>query len=229
MAKVRNAQRTMHDRLKLQQTWDRIHREEPVSAQPEKDLIAFAEYLQKRLPPQSALLDAGCGRGRNAMYLAQSGFSVCGCDISPLALDVARERTQREDLSIHFQVADLSCLPYADRSFRVVVCVHVLPYHLKADMIKGIRELWRVMQPNGWLYVDLLDPDDAEYGCGQELEEHTFLDPDGTPVHFGSRQEISELFEGFALERVARQQSRSSPARGRVSSTIWAVRHPGVI
>jgi len=214
----------MPNRLELQRIWDRSHHEKPASEQPENNLIAFAEHLQKRLPPQTALLDAGCGRGRNTLYLSRLGFSVCGCDVSSVALETARKRTQQSGLPINFQVADLTCLPYADHSFAAAVCVHVLPYQLKADLARCIRELLRVMQPNGWLYMDLLDCDDAEYGHGQKLEEHTFLDPSGMPVHFSSRQEISQLLNGFALERMTRYELESS-ARPRVIWTIWAVKN----
>jgi ubiquinone/menaquinone biosynthesis C-methylase UbiE len=149
---------------------------------------------------------------------------VHGCDLSPVALEIARKRTEQVGLPIYFLVSDLTYLPYADNSFAAAICVHVLPYHLKTDIAKGMRELWRVVQSGGWLLVDFLDCDDAEYGCGQKLEEDTFLDPDGTPVHFSSWQEISELLNGFTLEHAIRRESKSSLVRTRVAWTIWAVK-----
>ena len=214
----------MLNRLELQRIWNHSHCEKPISEQPESSIIAFAEYIQKRLPSRVSLLDVGCGRGRNALYLSRLGFSVYGCDLSPVALEIAMKRAQQVDLPINFQVADLTCLPYTDNSFAVAICVHVLPYHLKTNIAKGIRELWRVVQPNGWLFVDFLDCDDAEHGCGQKLEEHTFLDPIGTPIHFSSWQEINELLNGFVLERATRNELKSSTARNRVTWTIWAVK-----
>ena len=215
----------MLDRSELQQIWNRTHHEKSTSEQPEDNIVVFAEHIQKRLPFRLPLLDAGCGRGRNTLFLSRLGYSMYGCDLSPVALDAARTRSQQENLPINFQVSDLSHLPYADNSFAVAICVHVLPYHYKADITKSVRELWRVVQPNGWLYVDFLDCDDAEYGCGQKLEEHTFLDPDGTPIHFSSQQEIDELLNSFALKCVTRRELKSSSARIRVTWTIWAVKY----
>jgi SAM-dependent methyltransferase len=209
------------DRFHIRQVWDRTHREQPASGQPEANLISFAEHLQSYLLPGAALLDAGCGRGRNSLYLSDVGFSVCACDISPVALGKARELTRSAGLTIHFQLADLIHLPYVDGSFAAAVCVHVLPYHTKADILKSVHELCRVLQPNGWLYVDLLDREDAAYGCGPKLEDHTFLDPDGMPIHFSSRDEIDEIMRGFALERVTRTELKSSDPI-RVSWAIWA-------
>jgi len=166
----------------------------------------------------------GCGRGRNALYLSCLGFKVWGCDLSPVVLETAKVRTQQANVSVSFQVAHLTHLPYASNLFAAAICVHVLPYNFKADIVKGVRELWRVLQPTGWLYLDLLDCDDAEYGSGQKLEEHTFLDPDGTPIHFSSRQEVNELSNGLALKRVTCLELASSPTRTRVGWTIWAIK-----
>ena len=214
----------MLDRFELQQIWNRSHHKKPASEEPEDGIVPFVENLQKQLPPKAALLDVGCGRGRNTLYLSQLGFSVWGCDLSPVSLEVAQRRAQQMDLPINFQVSDLTCLPYRDNSFAGAICVHVLPYHLKADIAKGIRELWRVVHPNGWVYVDFLDCDDAEYGCGQTLEEHTFLDPEGTPIHFSSQQEISELLSGFASECMSRHELKSSSPHCRVIWRIWAIK-----
>lgn len=86
-------------------------------------------------------------------------------------------------MSANFLVADLTRLPYLD-ALTAVVCVHVLPDHLKSELVYGAQELRRVLQPNGWSYFDLLECDDAKYRCGRELEPDAFLDLDGMPVHF---------------------------------------------
>jgi len=215
----------MLDCLELQRVWNRSHQERLTSERPEEDVVAFAERLQQRLSPKALLLDVGCGRGRNALYLSRLGFTLYSCDLSPVALDIARARTQQVGISIRFQVSALTHLPYADNLFAAALCVHVLPYHFKADIAKGVGELWRVLQPGGWLYLDLLDCDDAEYGCGQRLEEHTFLDPVGVPIHFSSRREVNELSNGFTLERVTHLELKSSIGdQVRVGWTIWATK-----
>ena len=214
----------MFDHHQLRQAWDSTHQTKPVSEGPEQGILDFVEHVQTQSSPGVALLDAGCGRGRNALPLSRLGFTVYACDLSPVALDIAKTRAQDTALPIRFQVSDLTCLPYAKHAFSAAICVHVLPYHFKADIAKGMREFWRVLQPNGWLYFDLLDPEDAEYGCGENLEENTFLDPGGTPLHFSSQAEIDELTQGFVLERVIRHEFKPSPVRRRVAWTVWAVK-----
>jgi SAM-dependent methyltransferase len=41
---------------------------------------------------QGRILDVGCGAGRHALYLQKQGFTVLGIDISPLAIEVCRQR-----------------------------------------------------------------------------------------------------------------------------------------
>ncbi len=211
----------MLDRFALQQVWDRTHQQTPLSTQPGKDLAAFAEYIRHRVPSNDLLLDAGCGRGRNALYLAQMGLHVYGCDLSPVAIQIAQAQARQIGSVIPFYAADLTHLPYPDGLFAAAICVHVLPYQLRADLGRSVAELKRVVQADGYLYFDLLDRDDAEYGCGQELEPDTFCDPDGIPIHFSSRQEIDELICDLVPERIARLETASGPRR-RVGWTIWA-------
>jgi hypothetical protein len=66
----------MLDHLGQQQVWNGIHQGKPSSEYPEEEVVAFAQRLQRQLPPKSSVLDAGCGRGRNAFYLSQLGFTV---------------------------------------------------------------------------------------------------------------------------------------------------------
>ena len=214
--------RKMIGQPESRQIWNIIHQSEPSSERPEEGVVAFLEHLESRLTPETSLLDAGCGRGRNALYLSRSGFRVYACDLSSVALGIAKARADEAGLTVSLQASDLTHLPYASDLFAAAICVHVLPYHMKADIVKSIRELRRILQPNGWLYLDLLTPEDADYGCGRKLEEGTFLNPDGTPLHFSPREEVDEILHGFTLERVARFELASSPTRVRVGWTIWA-------
>ena len=213
----------MFDRSQLQQAWNQAHQEKPDSEQPEAGIISFAEFLRQKVPINSPILDAGCGRGRNARYLSQQGYTVYGCDLSPIAIAKARKPTKQMDVNNDFLVADLTQVPFPDEQFAAVICVHVLPYHFKADIVQCILQLQRVLRSGGWLYLDLLACDDAEYGCGKELEQHTFLDPDGVPIHFCSEQGVNDLLKGFKIEQLD-QLERGTKSRMRIAWGIWATK-----
>jgi len=52
----------------------------------EIDIYLFDQLLKGRIVPGMKVLDAGCGAGRNLVYLLRSGFEVCGVDESSDAI-----------------------------------------------------------------------------------------------------------------------------------------------
>jgi SAM-dependent methyltransferase len=97
--------------------------------------------------PIGVALDAACGTGRHAAYLASLGHTVIGVDASPGMIAVAREKVPDGA----FQVGDLHALPLADDSVDLVVCAIAL-VHLPA--IDGpFAEFARVLRPGGHLVV----------------------------------------------------------------------------
>lgn len=93
------------------------------------------------------VLDYACGLGQWAIRFAQLGATARGFDLSPVGIELARERVSRsgEDLAVEFEVASAETLPYDDESFDLVAGIgalhHVIKYPGTAD------ELWRVMRP----------------------------------------------------------------------------------
>jgi SAM-dependent methyltransferase len=55
--------------------------------------------------------DLGCGTGASAVWLAQQGFEVTGIDLSPLAVERARQRAEQAGVSCRFLAADLTVVP----------------------------------------------------------------------------------------------------------------------
>ncbi len=54
-----------------------------------------------------AVLELGCGTGTNALWLAERGFCVTALDMSPVAIDMARERASHGGSSVEFLTADV--------------------------------------------------------------------------------------------------------------------------
>ena len=98
------------------------------------------------LPPGAAL-DAACGTGRYAAYLAGRGHRVVGVDSSPDMLDRARDRVP----SGEFRLGDLRELPLPDSSVDLVVSGLALS-HLPA-LAPVMAEFARVLRPGGHLVV----------------------------------------------------------------------------
>jgi SAM-dependent methyltransferase len=107
------------------------------------------------------VLEAGCGTGYLARALAARSHTVYGCDLEPTLIAVAREAPVS---AIRYAVADVTCLPYCNAAFDLVLSVSVL-MHLDADGIRlFLHEARRVLRPTGRLglsvpHPGLVDPD----------------------------------------------------------------------
>lgn len=93
------------------------------------------------------LLDAGCGTGGFARFALDTGGvrTVAGADLASDAIALAGELVPEADL----HVAALDALPFADAGFDIVVCNDVLQHVPQDDVQESLRELRRVVAPDG--------------------------------------------------------------------------------
>ena len=103
------------------------------------------------LPPGD-VLDAACGTGRWASYLAARGHVVTGVDQSPAMLDLARAKLPEA----RFLEGELTRLPLDDASVDAAVCALALVH--VADLAAAIGELARVVRPGGRVVVSDVHP-----------------------------------------------------------------------
>ena len=124
------------------------------------------------------VLDAGCGSGPLMEALRARGADVCGFDLSPAMVELARERLGDDAV---LRVADLGApLPWADDAFDVVVAS--LSLHYVEDWAPALAELRRVLRPRGRLIVSIIHPTvyaivypDADYfALTQYSEDYDF-------------------------------------------------------
>jgi ubiquinone/menaquinone biosynthesis C-methylase UbiE len=138
-----------------------------------------------KLPNGASVLDVCCGSGASAIPAAQAvgpDGSVIGVDLAENLLKLARTKANRLGLrSIHFQIGDLTALPFADRSFDAVVCVFGIFF--VPDMEAALRELKRVLRPNGRLAITTWGP--------------RFFEPVNTAFWNSVRNVRPELYKGF--------------------------------
>jgi SAM-dependent methyltransferase len=67
------------------------------------------------------ILDAGCGTGENALYLASLGLSVLGVDVAETALAIARAKAADRGIKVEFAAADAFELERLGRKFDTVL------------------------------------------------------------------------------------------------------------
>src|SRR6266576_1077940 len=54
------------------------------------DIYLFDQLLKGRISPGMRILDAGCGSGRNLVYLLREGYEVYGADADAKSVDRVR-------------------------------------------------------------------------------------------------------------------------------------------
>ncbi|OKK14273.1 hypothetical protein AMK16_30980 [Streptomyces sp. CB00455] len=102
------------------------------------------------LRPGEHVLDAGCGPGETALFLArQHGVKVTGVTVSGFELARARGRAEDAGLSdlVDFRYGDFMDLPFPDGSFDAVLALESLQN--APDLGQVLRELYRVLRPGG--------------------------------------------------------------------------------
>ena len=119
-------------------------------------LLRMNEVLAGKAGIQAGerVLDAGCGVGGAAQYLASRfGAEVHGISLSEKQIDFATQKAEENHLAhqVHFHVADFTRMPFEDNSFDVVWAVEsVCHAEEKADFL---REAFRVLRPGGRLIL----------------------------------------------------------------------------
>jgi len=123
------------------------------------DIYLFDQLLKGRIVPGMRVLDAGCGPGRNLVYLLRSGFEVFGVDESSAAIEQTRRLAAA--LAPHlpqdnFRIEPVERMSFGEAGFDVVLSSAVL--HFASDEVQWmamVKEMWRVLKPGGIFFARL--------------------------------------------------------------------------
>ena len=100
--------------------------------------------FNRSINPKSNILDAGCGNGKNMVYLQNQGHNMIGIDFSDGLLEICKQK------NLNVYNSDIRNLPFNDFTFDYVISIAVI-HHLNTeeDRIKAINELLRVTKKGG--------------------------------------------------------------------------------
>jgi ubiquinone/menaquinone biosynthesis C-methylase UbiE len=108
---------------------------------------AFKLHEELQLRPENRLLDVGCGSGALLQLVASKvAFQrpPVGVDLSTSMLDLGEERR-----AISLIEGSGTQLPFADESFDVVTCAHVVKHLDDDSLLELLREVRRVLSHGG--------------------------------------------------------------------------------
>lgn len=140
-----------------------------------------------------SLLEVGCGDGRIINRLKGKYEKICGLDISKKALDyVETPKVQ----------GTLENLPFADKSFDIVICCEVLEHLPYTIYKKAVKEIERVSKE----YILISVPNDENLelemitcpkcGCSSHIWRH---------LRSFNKEKLEDLFKDFGIHKTKTQ------------------------
>ena len=141
------------------------HARESAGQYEQADSRRFLSSVLQYLNEGDAVLDVGCGTGRDAAFLLGMGLDAFGVDGS--AAMIAEAERLHPELSGRLACLKLPCaLPYPDQQFKAVISVAFLMHLPEADAAAVCREIHRVLVSGGKACISLRGPIDP----GSEID-----------------------------------------------------------
>lgn len=192
------------------------------------DIYLFDQLLKGRVTPGMRVLDAGCGYGRNLVYLLQAGFDVYAADANEDAVASVREFAAGVAPALpasHFRVEPVEAMTFPAACADVVICSAVLHFarddaHFEA-MVEGC---WRALAPGGLFFARLASSE----GLGASVRPvagRVAVLPDGSTRYLVDAAQLEALTA--RLGGTLADPLKTTLVHGQRSMTTWVVRRAG--
>ena len=114
-----------------------------------KDRAAYEKIyaLLRPVVKEKTVLELATGTGLIAKHIVNAAAHIEATDASPKM--IAEAKRDNRSAKLHFSVQDMFCLPYADKSFDVVIVSNAL--HIVPQPEKALQEIKRVLKDDGTL------------------------------------------------------------------------------
>jgi ubiquinone/menaquinone biosynthesis C-methylase UbiE len=166
------------------------------------DIYLFDQILRGRVKPGIRILDAGCGTGRNLVYLlrtaSQNRYEIFAADADPQAIAALRRLAANLAPNLppdNFRVEPLEKMSFPDAFADLVIASAVLHFASSDDHFQAmLAELWRVLKPGGMFFCRLASTIGIERQIGN-IAGRRYLLPDGSTRYLVDEALLIELTE----------------------------------
>ena len=189
------------------------------------DIYLFDQLMRGRITPGMRIIDAGCGGGRNLVYLLCRGDDVAACDQDHGAVEAVRAMASR--LAPHlpggnFRVESIEAMSFPDGCADVVLASAVLHFASDDDQFEAmVASLWRVLKPGGLLFARLASSIGIEDRV-ERLNGRRHRLPDGSErylVDEGLLLDLTTRLGGELLDPI-----KTTVVQDQRAMTTWVVR-----
>jgi tellurite methyltransferase len=191
----------------------------------EIDIYLFDQLLKSRIVRGMRVLDAGCGWGRNLIYLLREGYDVMAADRDPDAINAVRRLAA--DLAptlpiTNFHAEPVEAMSFPDGCAEVVISSAVLHFadndaHFDA-MLYGS---WRVLASRGLFFCRLASSIGVE-GRVHPLGNGRYRLPDGSDRYLVDETRLVDLTRQLGGELM--DPIKTTVVQNQRSMTTWVVR-----
>jgi tellurite methyltransferase len=189
------------------------------------DIYLFDQLLRGRIAPGMRIFDAGCGHGRNLVYLLREGYEVFGADADPRAIDAVRQLARSLAPALppdNFRVETIDSTSFLDALADVAISSAVLHFARDDQHFEAmLRGTWRVLKPGGLFFCRLASSIGIESQVTR-IAGRRFLLPDGSERYLVDETLLLTLTKdlGGKLE----DPLKTTVVQNQRSMTTWVLR-----
>jgi tellurite methyltransferase len=187
------------------------------------DIYVFDQILRGNIAPGMRVLDAGCGYGRNLVYLLREGCEVFALDQDAAGIDHVRKVSASLATGLpseNFQIGPIERMPFADGFADVVMCSSVLHFARDEKHFRSmLAELWRVLRPGGMLFCRLGSRIGMDF---ERVRENIFIVGDGSKWFLVDEEMLIDLVE--ELNAVLVDPLKTTIVQDYRCMTTWVLR-----
>ena len=161
------------------------------------------EFLRASLPllPSGAAMCLAEGEGRNAVFLAESGYAVSCVDLAEAGVRKTHQLAQQRGVEVAASVGDLAVFDLGHQRWDLVVSIFAhMPPEVRRDLHQRVVASLR---PGGMFLLEAYTPDQLAHGTGGPASA------DLTMTLAQLREELAplEFVHGVEVEREVREGS----------------------
>jgi 2-polyprenyl-3-methyl-5-hydroxy-6-metoxy-1,4-benzoquinol methylase len=139
-------------------SWD-----EQADPQASFDNFVMRPFLEESLAGSAKPLDGlsaleiGCGSGPVSCFLAARGLAVRGIDVSPTALEMARDNAAQRGIRVQFDSADICSMPEQPDRYDLIIdghCLHCLVS--EEHRRQALTAIHRLLKPAGLFLIETM-------------------------------------------------------------------------
>lgn len=191
----------------------------------EIDIYLVDQILRGRIGPGDRVLDAGCGSGRNLVYLLRTGVDVSAVDRNTVAVEEVRQLAGALAPALtgnRFRDEPVEQLSFPDGAFTVVISSAVLHFAADDAQFHGMVDaMWRVLAPGGMLFARLATSIGIESQI-RPLGNGRFALPDGSTRYLADERMLVDLTSRLGGQLL--DPLKTTLVQGQRAMTTWVVR-----